>query len=207
MSPITLLEEAQAAITKLSDEDAGALVKALICGDDDPALSDMAGIIYPFIKGQVDRLEDMRAKRSASGRNGGSKKQNESKSEANGKQNESKSEPHNQNHNQNQERKAPTEPKEKRERFTPPTVAEVEAYAREKGYRLEAARFVDFYASKGWKVGSSPMKDWKAAVRNWAARDRAELPPNKEPPKTGGYEAALKGVDYTKLLYKPEAVP
>ena len=23
------------------------------------------------------------------------------------------------------------------------------------------------YESKGWKVGKNPMKDWKAAVRNW----------------------------------------
>lgn len=27
--------------------------------------------------------------------------------------------------------------------------------------------FVDFYESKGWKVGNSPMKDWKAAARRW----------------------------------------
>ena len=26
--------------------------------------------------------------------------------------------------------------------------------------------FIDFYASKGWMVGKTPMKDWKAACRN-----------------------------------------
>ncbi len=31
----------------------------------------------------------------------------------------------------------------------------------------DALRFFDFYESKGWKVGKQPMKDWKAAVRNW----------------------------------------
>ena len=57
-------------------------------------------------------------------------------------------------------------------RFTPPTVDEVEAYAKEKGYKgFSAQRFVDFYASKGWMVGKSPMKDWRAAVRGWASRD------------------------------------
>jgi hypothetical protein len=30
---------------------------------------------------------------------------------------------------------------------------------------------VDFYASKGWKVGNQPMKDWKAAVRTWEQRE------------------------------------
>jgi hypothetical protein len=38
---------------------------------------------------------------------------------------------------------------------------------------VDAQRFVDFYSSKGWTVGKSPMKDWRAAVRNWASRDRA----------------------------------
>lgn len=57
-------------------------------------------------------------------------------------------------------------------RFTPPTVDEVEAYAKEKGYAgFSAERFVDYYESKGWVVGKSPMKDWKAAVRGWASRD------------------------------------
>lgn len=33
----------------------------------------------------------------------------------------------------------------------------------------EADKFVNFYTSKGWKVGKVPMKDWKAACRNWKA--------------------------------------
>ena len=31
---------------------------------------------------------------------------------------------------------------------------------------------MDFYASKGWKVGKNPMADWKACVRTWERRDR-----------------------------------
>ncbi len=31
---------------------------------------------------------------------------------------------------------------------------------------------MDFYESKGWRVGSSAMKDWKAAVRTWEQRRR-----------------------------------
>lgn len=59
-------------------------------------------------------------------------------------------------------------------RFTAPTPDEVAAYASERGIAIDAERFCDFYASKGWRVGSSPMRDWRAAVRNWAARDRSE---------------------------------
>lgn len=59
-------------------------------------------------------------------------------------------------------------------RFRPPTVEDVEAYGNESGYKINAERFVDFYASKGWKVGKNPMKDWRAAVRGWFIRDREE---------------------------------
>lgn len=59
-------------------------------------------------------------------------------------------------------------------RFTPPTVEDVEAYCRERGNGVDAQRFVDFYASKGWKVGSAGMKDWRAAVRNWEQQDNTK---------------------------------
>lgn len=68
-------------------------------------------------------------------------------------------------------------PRAREARFSPPTVEEVTGYAREKGWGPEAfspERFVTFYASKGWRVGCSPMKDWKAAARGWVARQRQE---------------------------------
>lgn len=70
-------------------------------------------------------------------------------------------------------------------RFTPPTADEVNTYAKEMGYQVDGQRFCDFYASKGWKVGSAPMKDWKAAVRNWATRDKttSTAPPAQRGPK------------------------
>ena len=57
-------------------------------------------------------------------------------------------------------------------RFTPPSVDDVRAYCQERGNRVDAQRFVDFYASKGWRVGNQPMKDWRAAVRTWERDDR-----------------------------------
>jgi hypothetical protein len=64
-------------------------------------------------------------------------------------------------------------------RFTPPTVEEVDAYCKERGNRVNAQRFVDFYAAKGWKIGQNPMKDWKAAVRTWEQRDDSPACPAK----------------------------
>lgn len=69
----------------------------------------------------------------------------------------------------------PTEAKVRGKRasaFTPPTVAEVQDYCRERGNSVDAERFVDFYASKGWYIGKNRMKDWRAAVRTWE-RERA----------------------------------
>lgn len=56
-------------------------------------------------------------------------------------------------------------------RFTPPTLQEVTDYCRERGNSIDPQTFIDFYSSKGWRVGNQPMKDWKAAVRTWEKRD------------------------------------
>lgn len=60
--------------------------------------------------------------------------------------------------------------KEKKRVFKKPTVEEVATYCREKGYVWDAGEFVDFYESKGWKIGTTTMADWKAAARNWERR-------------------------------------
>lgn len=64
------------------------------------------------------------------------------------------------------------QPMKRPKRFEPPTVQDVRAYCNERGYHIDAAAFVDFYTSNGWKVGKNPMKDWKAAVRTWERKDK-----------------------------------
>jgi hypothetical protein len=59
-------------------------------------------------------------------------------------------------------------------KFIPPTLDEVIAYCQERRNGIDAERFIDFYASKGWMVGSNKMKDWKAAVRNWEKRNNSK---------------------------------
>jgi hypothetical protein len=59
-------------------------------------------------------------------------------------------------------------------RMTRPTIEEVQAYITEKGYHVDAQRFIDYYESNGWKVGRNPMKDWKATVRTWENRDKQD---------------------------------
>ncbi len=52
-----------------------------------------------------------------------------------------------------------------------PTLGEIKTYCLENGYKIDAQRFYDFYEAKGWRIGSSPMKNWQAAVRTWAGRE------------------------------------
>lgn len=52
-------------------------------------------------------------------------------------------------------------------RFVRPTLVEVQDYCQERGNSVDPEAWFDHYTSKGWKVGSTPMKDWQAAVRTW----------------------------------------
>lgn len=66
-----------------------------------------------------------------------------------------------------------------RKRFIKPTVEEVREYCQERGNTVDPNTFVNFYESKGWVVGKSPMKDWKAAVRNWERSRTGPMPPQE----------------------------
>ena len=55
----------------------------------------------------------------------------------------------------------------KEKNFKKPTLEEVEEYCKERNNNINAQKFIDFYESKGWKVGKTPMKDWKACIRTW----------------------------------------
>ena len=71
-----------------------------------------------------------------------------------------------------------------RTRFVPPTVEEVAEYVKKRGSRVDPQGFIDFYASKGWMVGKTPMKDWKAACRNAESWERWQKPFNRSTVKT-----------------------
>lgn len=70
-------------------------------------------------------------------------------------------------------------------RFVPPTLAEVQSYVAERQSPVDPQGFIDFYASKGWMVGKTPMKDWKAACRNAETWERWSRTEASAPPKKG----------------------
>ena len=62
--------------------------------------------------------------------------------------------------------------KESATEFVRPSTAEVAAYMAAQGTPIDARRFVDYYNSVGWCIGTRPMADWKAAARMWARTDQ-----------------------------------
>ena len=75
--------------------------------------------------------------------------------------------------------------KTKTRRFVKPTPAEVQAYCDERNNGISGQAFCDFYESKGWVVGKSPMKDWKGAVRTWENKRKTETVSGTTNPSLG----------------------
>lgn len=82
--------------------------------------------------------------------------------------------------------------KSQNKRFSKPKVDEIKSYCDERGNNIDAQAFYDFYESKGWKVGTTPMKDWKACVRTWEHKDGFK-------PKKTTKEAETTDSDYLSL--------
>lgn len=167
----------------LDDEQRGKLFMAILDYSENgevPAFTGMLQMAFAFIRTAIDRdasaWEMKRANRREAGRKGGLAKQANA---TNARQSNSSVAnlavpvpapvPAPVPVNGRVENKADKPPRATR--FTPPSVEEVAAYCKERGNQVEAQHFVDFYTSKGWKVGNQPMKDWKAAVRTWERRD------------------------------------
>jgi hypothetical protein len=73
----------------------------------------------------------------------------------------------------------PMRDKRARTRFAPPTLEEVAEYVAQRNSCVDPQAFIDFYEAKGWVVGKTPMKDWKAACRNAEHWDRWKKKPSQ----------------------------
>ena len=192
---IKVFVDTSATIDLLSDAEAGRLLKSLLHYAVDGEGDELTGqekLVFAMLRAQMDRdaasYQSYVDKQRTNGKKGGRPRNPE-------KPNETQPNPENPSlfsKTQKSQEKKEDKDKDKDEdkdrtkkksvgvaspRFTPPSLSEVENYCLERKNGVDASRFVDFYASKGWKVGNQPMKDWKAAVRTWE-KDRQK--PQKE---------------------------
>lgn len=169
------------AIKWLPDEDKLKTLTAIIeygLDEIEPKADGVAAAMFLMAKPQIDANNKRYQNGTRGGRPAAKSEPNDNqtitKPEPNTNQDITKPEPK-EKVNVNDKKKDTDVSKEKAFRFIPPTLDEVKAYCQDKGYQVDAERFVDFYSSKGWFVGKNRMKDWKAAVRNWARSQRQEL--------------------------------
>jgi len=56
--------------------------------------------------------------------------------------------------------------------FVKPTIFDIKGYCIERKNNVDCETFYDFYESKGWVIGKTKMKSWKACVRTWEKRNK-----------------------------------
>lgn len=192
----------------LTDAQRGQLFMAILNYSEHGALPDFDGALlmaFAFIRTSLDRdaeaWAEKQAKRAEAGRNGGLAK---AANASNAKQNEANLAvpvpapvPASVNSCSDSDASiaggtAATPPRATR--FTPPSLAEVQAYVTERNSPVDPQGFIDFYASKGWLIGKSKMKDWKAACRNAERWDRWNKPAANNRVRTD--EEYRKGEDF-----------
>lgn len=187
---ITMFKSFYMAVQGMSDRDRVQFYEAIMeygYFGKEPEIGGVIGAIFKAIRPVLDRSNDART----NGRKGGRPRKTENddemvkttllttlETERKGKDRKGK----------DMDTEMDTEKEQKRKgessRFAPPTLDDVTAYCTERGNGIDPQRFIDYYQSNGWKVGKNPMKDWKAAVRNWESRDAA--------PKKADNEAEIR---------------
>ena len=195
----------------LTNEQAGILFKSIYAHRNGKPLPDMDGVVkmaFSFICSQLDqdqeRYDDICEKRRAAGAMGGAPKGNQNAGkqakqakQANGfknKQNKQKQakQPDNDNEYDNEydnesdiniiKEKKDNKLSKKKE-FTPPTIEQVEAYAKERGREDLAKQFFDYFNAGDWvDSNGAPVRSWKQKFITWETHTpkKEEAPPPTE---------------------------
>ena len=72
--------------------------------------------------------------------------------------------------------------KQATKKFVPPTLEEVQAFVKEKGYAVDAAEFIRYYAERDWEnKNGKPIKNWRQTLREvWASGVKAPQPKKED---------------------------
>ena len=178
-----LYTEQKAVIDKLTDEQAGKLIKAIYAhetGEEMELDSILDLVITPFLT-SLERNTEKYQKRVETNKKNIAKRWNEDDTKntngKNGIQNDTNDTNGNDSDSDSDNDSDLKKENIKRKVFTKPTAEEVKAYCAERKNNVDPDKFIDFYESKGWLIGKNPMKDWKACVRTWEKGSTS--PPNK----------------------------
>lgn len=184
-----LYTEYEQAFSELEPEEQGALIMAIFSyvrtGEVAP-LSGGAAMAFLFIRGQLDRdwekYDEIREKRAEAGRKGGKQtqanranayiaKQTQAKQADNGNVYVSDNDSDTVYGDGDVDKHSNCPPGVAG--WIPPTIAEIKVFCSEHGLIVDAAKFVEHYASRDWLLGGGePMTDWRTAVAGWAKRER-----------------------------------
>lgn len=202
---VLLFKDLYKTLAAISNEDAGALMKALFAhanGLDPGGLDDspIAAALYIGLSDQMDRIEEYRNSQAAKRIKSEQTETNDNKleqTETNEEQITSPSPSPSPSPYPYPDPSPMTDSPGK----AGPSVREVREYAEEEGLVIDAERFVAYYDARDWRTGTDPIKDWKKIARKWAVTERKEpaKPPDK-PKKTGKYMAWLESKDYSELV-------
>lgn len=90
----------------------------------------------------------------------------------------------------------------KKDQFVIPTVDEVREYCQSVGSQIDPEHFHAFYESKGWLVGNSKMKSWKAAIVTWEKKGGLKRIPPKQPEEPQSRFSCIPKEFYEELRSK-----
>lgn len=169
----------------LSDAERGRLFTAMLEYADSGAELELRGnerFIWKTVKSEIDRQAenyDVLCKRNKE--NATSRYQSQPLATSRSEWQEDKDKDKDKDKEKERKKTTPNGVAKESSRFLPPTLEEVTAYCRERNNGVNPEKFINYYSSNGWMVGRNKMKDWKAAVRNWEAKDgKAVMAPVRE---------------------------
>lgn len=79
--------------------------------------------------------------------------------------------------------------------FHKPSLDDIRSYCVSRSNNVDPEQFFNFYESKGWMVGKTHMRDWRAAVRTWEKREKETPQRKRETRRESVFEHNLKVVD------------
>lgn len=172
MDSFILYTDQKEVVRKLTDEQAGQLLKGLYDYAETETIPELDNVIdlviTPFITTIMrDKQKyDRRCETSAINGKLGGRPKKPNKNLTKPKKADSDSVSDSDNDSDSNKKEIITKKK-----FIKPTLEEVKAYCLERKNKVDAQRFIDYYEANGWKVGRNSMKDWKAAIRTWERND------------------------------------